>query len=424
MGWERRWLDPLRSRWQARAGARHSPLKGPLALHLRLDDPYSHLAVQALPRLVRLLGPSCLPLHIVLCDRLPTVLPAGLTAEQWHSHSLADAAMLARQHHFDFAPDPHLPAPVLQQVAAEVLQCTPLRGEAFLRLLHNVFHMLWHGQTGKLHTVLNICRRAPAKAATQDDTVVFVTRAEGLLQASYVLDGRFYRAVDDFLRLTRRLHHQGGLLEAPVFLINHVDWGEHLVSDPVVLAQIQAHQPRLEFWGALEDPLTWLLLRYIQQEMTGHYNVQVTFLPLPYQGRDGFDGSLMQRLSRRTGVGFGPYVRPDARSSFLMARYLCALPPEQHTERALGLLAQVWTRAQAVRDVRDLQRALALSEPPVLAPEADTRDWLARHQQQANALHLPEQPLMRLGVGARRWAFAGLYRVWRLETLLAQVIDA
>lgn len=427
MSWGRRWLDPLRSRWLQHTASRpQRPLRGPLVVQLRLDDPYSNLAVQLLPQLAGLMDPVWWPIQLDIYTEAPQDFPGGLTALDWQRYSVEDAHCLADQHHFDPPAQHHWPDPAHLAMAQQILQQTPLRDQDFLRLLQNVFHMLWQGQAGKLRTVQQLARQARTLAGTavpEGSLLACRWVAAPLLQARYVLAGRSYLAVDDFLRLTRRLHHQQALRGEPVFLIDHVEWREHLVSDPVTLADIQARQPRLKFWGALEDPLTWILLQYIQREMAGHYNVLVEFLPLPHQQRDQFDWALLRRLSRRTGVDFAPFCRPDAAAVLLMARYLHGLDAAQRLGAALQLLEQVWTRGRCMATPWALQQGLALEGLPTLPEAASTAHWLAQHQQVVQALKLPDLPVMQLEIGGRQWRFCGLYRVWRLEVLLAQAAE-
>lgn len=69
-------------------------------------------------------------------------------------------------------------------------------------------------------------------------------------------------------------------------MINHIEWREHLMSDAEELAEIQAMHPELDLYIALEDPISWLLLAYIKEELANYYNIQLNLFPLSYHGRD------------------------------------------------------------------------------------------------------------------------------------------
>lgn len=131
---------------------------------------------------------------------------------------------------------------------------------------------------------------------------------EPVRAAYFEFGGRKYHAVDDLLRLTRRLKQQKLLTGNPIFLINHIEWREHLINDAEALNEIQALHPELDVFIALEDPMSWLLLAYIKEELADYYDIQLKVYPLSYRGRDWFDWSLATRVSKRTEVAFTPFA--------------------------------------------------------------------------------------------------------------------
>ena len=147
-----------------------------------------------------------------------------------------------------------------------------------------------------------------------------------ILESFFEFGGRQYHAVDDLLRLARRLKQQKLLIDNPIFLINHIEWREHLMSDAEELAEIQAMHPELDLYIALEDPISWLLLAYIKEELANYYNIQLNVFPLSYHGRDFFDWSLATRLSKRAEVKFTPFCRPTAESTLNMAQLYYSVP--------------------------------------------------------------------------------------------------
>lgn len=88
---------------------------------------------------------------------------------------------------------------------------------------------------------------------------------DAVLAAYFEFGERKYHAVDDLLRLTRRLKQQKLLTDNPIFLINHIEWREHLISDAEELNEIQGLDPELDLYIALEDPISWLLAAYIRE---------------------------------------------------------------------------------------------------------------------------------------------------------------
>ena len=426
MSLTRRWFDPLRSRWLLQRPVRQPRVsdngRATLTVVIRLDDVYSYLLVQIIAQLEGLLIPRARPLRIVL-STVASDPPNDLSVEQWRRYTYHDAAVLAQQHRFVFVENAEAPDPELIQQGLDILRLTPLQGADFLHLLQNVFHMVWQRQSGKLALLHQMAlRRTGAQAQPADIPVSPALKlTEAPLDQAYIAyAGRRYLAIDDFLRLTRRLKQQELLIGEPVFLINHVEWREHLVSDPVLLADIQAMQPVLKVYGALEDPFTYLLLRYLQQEMVGYYNVKLKFFPLPFQGRDRFDWRLAMRLSKRVGVPFSPFCRPDEAGVMAMAKTLSGLKHETRLNRALALLEGVWSKGLDMEFAPHFKQIL----PDVaLNDQASTQVWLDRNQRGADALGVPDLPAFVLRVGGRRHVFCSLYRVWQVETLLSAALE-
>src|SRR5690606_25033951 len=339
----RRWFDPLRSRWFYQKPTRKVVLSTEqgLSIHLRLDDVYSYLAVQQLPELEEILSDELKPLKVVISSRTAEP-PNHMSAIEWQTYCLNDAKILSKQHRFSFHETPEQPPLDAIKQAETILRNTPLRGQDFLYLLEDVFHMLWQKQYGKLRTLHamasrhHIAQDFPERIFNDDEVL-----------ASYFEFGqRKYHAVDDLLRLVRRLKQQKLLTGNPIFLINHIDWREHLISDAEELNEIQALDPELDLYIALEDPISWLLLAYIKEELANYYNIQLNVYPLSYHGRDLFDWSLATRLSKRTEVKFPPFCRPTQSATIAMAQLFYSVPEEQRVEAMHSILQAVWTQGK------------------------------------------------------------------------------
>lgn len=436
MSLARRWLDPIRSRWffNRPYRQRQLPSRHGITVYLRFDDAYSYLLVQLLPQLEELLIARLKPLRIVICSRAGP-LPDGLTAQAWQQYMLDDAAVLAAQHRFVFNINetlrPSLPSAALIQQASTVLKSSPLRGTDYLQLLQDVFHMLWQNQQGKLNTLHYMATRRTArlnaaKSMSEQPAIRFVDEplASGFLR----FGGRSYRAIDDFLRLTRRLKQQKLLNNEPIFLINHIEWGEHLVNDPESLNEVQALRARLDIYLALEDPVSWLILAYIKRELVDYYNISLNVYPLPYQGRDEFDWGLTARLSRRIEVDIAPFCRPDQAATLNLAHIVYGVAQEQRSELLLDMLKCVWCKGLDASFAPHAQRLTAMaqdySSSGLPAPDLSaTEAWLASNQVACKAYQQPDLPVMVLHIGEQQHVFNSLYRVWRIESLLADALE-
>lgn len=416
----RRWFDPIRSSWFYQKPTRQEVLSTEhgLSIYLRLDDVYSYLAVQQLPQLEDILRDDLKPLKVIISNTSAEP-PNGMTVEEWRTYSLNDAKILATQHRFSYDNEkPEQPTQEALQQAEIILRNTPLTGQNFLYLLEDVFHMLWQQQYGKLRTLFVMA----SKHQKPQNFPERIFNDTPVLESYFEFGGRKYHAVDDLLRLTRRLKQQKVLVDNPIFLINHIEWREHLMSDAEELAEIQAMHPELDLYIALEDPISWLLLAYIKEELANYYNIQLNVFPLSYRGRDFFDWSLATRLSKRTEVKFTPFCRPTKESILNMAQLYYSVPEEQRVDAMYEILQAVWTRGQDLSfqaHFQKLQRDLNIEK----LIDLDIEALLKSNDQQCDEKHQPDFPVLELRIEGKRYVFNSLYRVWMIESIFSNVLE-
>lgn len=416
----RRWFDPIRSSWFYQKPIRQEVLSTEqgLSIYLRLDDVYSYLAVQQLTQLEDLLSDDLKPLKVIISNTAAEP-PNGMTIEEWRNYSLEDAKILANQHRFSYDDEkPEQPTQEALQQAETILRNTPLTSQNFLYLLEDVFHMLWQQQYGKLRTLF-------VMASQHQKPQNFPERIFGqspILESYFEFGGRKYHAVDDLLRLTRRLKQQKLLIDNPIFLINHIEWREHLMSDAEELAEIQAMHPELDLYIALEDPISWLLLAYIKEELANYYNIQLNLFPLSYHGRDFFDWSLATRLSKRSEVKFTPFCRPTAESTLNMAKLYYSVPEEQRVDVMYDILQAVWTKGRDLSfkpHLQQMQHDLGIEN----LTDTDVEALLTANDQQCAEKHQPDFPVLELRIEGKRYVFNSLYRVWMIESIFSNVLE-
>ena len=415
----RRWFDPIRSSWFYQKPSRQAvlPTEHGLSVHLRLDDVYSYLAVQELPQLEDILADELKPLTVVI-SRQSGDAPNQMSAAEWQNYCIQDAQILAKQHRFSFHDTPESPTAEALMQAETILRHTPLRGQDFLYLLEDVFHMLWQKQSGKLRTLYAMSSRhhqiQDFPERVFDDAPV--------LASYFEFGGRKYHAVDDLLRLTRRLKQQKLLTDNPIFLINHIEWREHLISDAEELNEIQALDPELDLYIALEDPISWLLLAYIKEELAAYYNIHLNVYPLSYHGRDYFDWSLATRLSKRTDVAFTPFCRPTEQATYQMAQLYYSVPEEQRVDAMYRILQAVWTRGQDLSfkaHFERMQRELELDQ----LTTADVTELLKENDMLCEMKSQPDFPVLELRIDGQSYVFNSLYRVWMIESIFSNVLE-
>lgn len=416
----RRWFDPIRSSWFYQKPIRQEVLSTEqgLSIYLRLDDVYSYLAVQQLTQLDDILTDDLKPLKVIISNTSAEP-PNGMTVEEWRNYCLEDAKILANQHRFSYDDEkPEQPSPEALKQAEIILRNTPLTGQNFLYLLEDVFHMLWQQQYGKLRTLF-VMASQHQKPQNFPERIFSHTP---ILESYFEFGGRKYHAVDDLLRLTRRLKQQKLLTGNPIFLINHIEWREHLMSDAEELAEIQAMHPELDLYIALEDPISWLLLAYIKEELANYYNIQLNLYPLSYHGRDAFDWSLATRLSKRSEVKFTPFCRPTAESTLNMAQLYYSVPEEQRVDVMYDILQAVWTKGRDLSfkpHLQQMQQDLAIEN----LTEIDVEALLKVNDQQCAEKHQPDFPVLELRIEGKRYVFNSLYRVWMIESIFSNVLE-
>ncbi|NUF62583.1 hypothetical protein HUN33_04640 [Acinetobacter bereziniae] len=416
----RRWFDPIRSSWFYQKPVRQEVLSTEqgLSIYLRLDDVYSYLAVQQLTQLDDILADDLKPLKVIISNTSAEP-PNGMTIEEWRNYCLEDAKILANQHRFSYDDEkPEQPSPEALKQAEIILRNTPLTGQNFLYLLEDVFHMLWQQQYGKLRTLF-VMASQHQKPQNFPERIFSHTP---ILESYFEFGGRKYHAVDDLLRLTRRLKQQKLLTGNPIFLINHIEWREHLMSDAEELAEIQSMHPELDLYIALEDPISWLLLAYIKEELANYYNIQLNLYPLSYHGRDVFDWSLATRLSKRSEVKFTPFCRPTAESTLNMAQLYYSVPEEQRVDVMYDILQAVWTKGRDLSfkpHLQQIQQDLAIEN----LTEIDVEALLKVNDQQCAEKHQPDFPVLELRIEGKRYVFNSLYRVWMIESIFSNVLE-
>lgn len=415
----RRWFDPIRSSWFYQKPSRQAelPTEQGLTIYLRLDDVYSYLAVQQLDQLNEILSDELKPLKVII-SRQDAEPPNGMSRQDWQSYCLNDAKILAKQHRFGFDDTPEIPSAEALQQAETILRNTPLREQNFLHLLEDVFHMLWQQQYGKLRTLNAMASQHQAPQDYPERIFKDVPVA-----ASYFEFGeRKYQAVDDLLRLTRRLKQQKLLTGNPIFLINHIEWREHLINDGEALAEVQALQPELDLYIALEDPMSWLLLAYIKEELANYYNIQLSVYPLSYHGRDWFDWSLATRVSKRTQVAFTPFCRPTKEATYEMAKLFYSVAEEQQVDVIHQILESVWTRGKDLSfkaHFQRMQKRLQIEQ----VTEKDVEALLKQNDDLCQQKHQPDFPVLELRIDGQSYVFNSLYRVWMIESIISNVLE-
>lgn len=414
----RRYLDPFRSRLYAKKQLRSNAVEiTPLTIYLRLDDVYSYLIVQILDDIDEILVDELRPLHIYISTQAQTP-PCKMSQQDWQNYCLNDAKMLATQHRFAYDELPEMPSAQAIQQAQYILQQSDLTGRDFLYLLEDVFHMLWQQQYHKLEMLYE---KAQRQYADNPISTAFKLIDQPIAYAYFAFAHRHYHAVDGLLRLTRRLQQLNLLTAPPIFLINHIEWGEHLIQGVEEIADIQALQPELDVYLALEDPSSWLVLDYLQQHLLDYYKIKLNIYPLEYQAQDDFDWNVLYRVARRAKVDFAPFCRPTETATVQIAKLFYSLDEEKQLDGLHQILKAIWTQGvdfSAPKQFKQWEQRLDVSLKP-----QDIYQRLAENTQRYRDKKQPYLPVFELRVNEQVFVFNSFYRIWLIESIFSYILE-
>lgn len=391
----------------------------------QVDDPYSHLALMALPELARRYAVRW-TVHLVPApDRAAAPDPQRL--QRW---SAQDAQRLARAWQLD-APD-FAAHPGEQRIqAAQSELAIVLHGVRGMGEVLAVSDALWRGQ------VLNVPSTEQPQAKVWREHAL--ARGQALRQklghylgAMFYFEGEWYWGLDRLHYLEQRLidaglSHTPGP-QTPRWPAPGLRWQSQRSDEPTgpTRAPATAARPVLHFYGSLRSPYTYLALARVRR-LAAHYQAQLRLhfllpmvmrgLPVPlakrlYIVRDA------RREAQRAGLRFGKVVDPvgvpterglallhhaDAlgQGAALAESFLQGVFADGLDAGSASGLRQIALRA-GLRD-EDVDAALARQDWREVA-EANRQDMLARGLWGVPAFRINERPAL--------W---GQDRLWMLE---------
>jgi 2-hydroxychromene-2-carboxylate isomerase len=271
------------------------------------DDPYSHLAVQMLPRLRARYGAAI---------EVSLVPPPGDSAapdrERLRAYGLRDAGRLGRARGLGFPVNAALPAPEavrrLEAVLADALE----RGR-FEEVASAAGAALWSGDA---RTLGGMAAWASGQAPRLvDDTLVFGegrrARLGHYLGGMFHFEGEWFWGVDRLGHLESRLAERGLDREA----------GTPPLApslEPSLGAPAGLTGPTIEIWFSFRSPYSWLVLPRIRQ-LARAYNARLELrpiLPMVMRGlavprvKTLYIALDCKREAERLGLPFGTIVDP------------------------------------------------------------------------------------------------------------------
>lgn len=399
-----------KSRREKAERARRAAGSGHRVLYFhQADDPYSHLAAQALKNFAA-------HYDVVIEPFLVSGPPAWATPERdmLTAYARVDAARLAAKAGLDFS-DPGSNRDPGQVAQAESVIAAQTDGPAFLDAAIAAGARLWSGAhiTGQGATMAEATARKAAGDRTRD--------SQGHFMSAMIFYGdEWYWGVD-------RLHYLAARLTA-LGARKNGEGNDGVFQPPVCPAGHGHSRAPIEYFLSFRSPYTYIAAERAKA-LADAYHVELRLrfvLPMVMRGmavppmKSRYFAMDTAREARRTNVPFGricdPLGRPVERGYSLLP---WARAQGRGYEYCLSFMRAVWSQGVDAGETQGLRRiveAAGLNWAQAL-PHVDSEDW--RVEAEANRLDMVSQglwgvPCFRVGDVAV-W---GQDRLWVIEEAL------
>ncbi len=380
------------------------PAGGVIRYFHQADDPYSHLAVQLLPRLA-----SSYDVAVEVFLVPPPIESAAPDRERLASWSLHDAARLAQAHGLSLPEDARQPSADQTEVAQQALAAALGQSDFAARALA-IGEALWRGDDRALERF----PLAPAAEALAEGEAKRLALGH-YLGATFHYDEVWFWGPD-------RLHYLEGQLAA------------HRRADAQPVARLmqegaaaELHSPvTLDFFASFRSPYTWLAARRVRELAERHgatlrlrpvLPMVMRGLPVPrekqiYIVRDCW------REAMRMSIPFGRSVDPVGlgveRGMGVLGRAMAQGKGMAFTESFLGGAFSEAIDATTDEGLWTMAERAGLTRDDVAAGLADEswRDMAEANRQEMLGLGLWGVPSFRVGNLPGHW---GQDRLWAVE---------
>lgn len=386
----------------------------------QVDDPYSHLLVQALPPVLERYGARLKPRVVPPPD--PEMAPRPRMQAQW---ARRDAAELARFYPVAFPADAPEPDPALVRRANRILIGVP--GSAFAGVASDVGRALWSGDTARLAELAADHASPDEQAMTERLLGNARERREGghYQGAMLCLDGEWFWGLDRLDLLEEKLREKTGVRDRPRAFVTR---------DPDTFPRPAPGTPRrLEVWLSFRSPYSYLAIRRLPA-LLERYRVEPVIkpvlpmvmrgLPVP-RAKAAYIVRDTLREAQRHQIPFGRFHDPVGPG---VERAMALFDFARERDRVLPYLESVATGiwAEGVDTAGDQGLAQLIERAgldwerarPRLADES-WREWAEHHQQELFGLGLWGVPSFRLG----DYSAWGQDRMWMIEARLRKLSD-
>ncbi|MGV8995587.1 MAG: DsbA family protein [Parvibaculaceae bacterium] len=270
----------ITSKWlRDRKRARHARLRKRSGLAPTVhyfhqsDDPYSHLAAQALGKIQSRYKVSLVS-HLVS----PPDDAAAPERERLKLYALRDAARVAKQYGFSFPANAGLPAAAPAHLAAQRLSAALVKSD-FVNSAPVIGDALWTGDNDATRALPVADQDATDKAIADGDA----TRKKfgHYLSAMFYFEGEWYWGIDRLHHLEARLQAMG-LDSAPKGTPSIAPYRDMKLG----VAPASKTQPVIEYWFSFRSPYSWISAPRMRQ-LAKHYGCELRLrfiLPMVMRG--------------------------------------------------------------------------------------------------------------------------------------------
>ena len=363
-----------------RGGRRH------VRLYYRADDPYSHLLVQAAPRLA-----STYQLQIQIIPVAHPSIAANPEPGMLLHHAMRDATILAERYGLSFPPDASPPSEDRARRAhAVLLERRP--AEEQLKIAAELGEAVWRDDGPALaaiverHGSVSGEEVRPALEANH----AALERAGHYQPGMLYYGGEWYWGIDRLHYLEERLQQEG--LDGRVDLTSPAP---HLASS---LRGAHGTTPRIEVFVSFRSPYSYLSIPQLI-DLRERHGFDVTVRPVLPMVMRGLPVPRAKRLyivhdakreADRLGIPFGHVCDPLGKGiGYCMAVFFnCAVSKGLELELTRSVMQGIWSEARDVAHIPDLvflAERVGISGAEVRAA-IDDRSWKEKGKTNREAL--------------------------------------
>jgi len=381
----------------------------------QVDDPYSHVAAQALGAFAKRYNVVVTPWLVSAPDDA-----AAPEREKLRHYALRDAARLAREYGFEFPDGAALPEATRVAACANALAAA-LKGKTFIETAAKIGAALWHGEAGTL-PVASDSETAKTIAAGDKKRSEF----GHYLSAMFYFEGEWYWGIDRLHYLETRLREIDlDTMPAKPEIAPYRDL--RLATPPK-----SKSRPVIEYWFSFRSPYSWISAPRMRR-LAKHYDceLQLRFiLPMVMRGlpvpaiKRMYITLDTKREAESVGLPFGTIIDPVGAGAARALAVLNHAIPLGHGEAfaELGMRAAFADGIALASDagMLDVAKRAGLTEAQMRAGLAD-ESWQTKAEANREALFaagLWGAPSFRVDGKPAHW---GQDRFWALEQ---DILDA